>query len=159
AGGSMKLLDSLRFRIATLFRRSDMNAEIDEEILSHIQLHADDLERSGLDRAEAERRARIEFGARVRYHEECRDTFAGHLFETLLRDVRFGLRMLRKSPGFTAVATLTLAMGIGANAVVFSLINAVILRPINVPQGQNVYMIQRSGASQQSYPDYLDLRD
>jgi predicted permease len=157
----MKLLDSLRFRIATLFRRSQMNAEMEEELHSHIQHRADDLERSGLPRAEADRRARIEFGGQVRYKEESREAAGGALVESLIQDVRFALRMLRKSPGFTAVAVVTLAVAIGANAVVFGVLDALILRPLNVPQAQSLYGIERGSdnAVNQSYPDYLDLRD
>ena len=80
---------------------------------------------------------------------------------TLLQDLRFALRMLRKSPGFTAIAVVTLALGIGANAVVFGVLNALILRPLNVPQAQSLYGIERASDKSlwQSYPDYLDLRD
>jgi predicted permease len=155
----MKLLDSLRFGIATLFRRSQMNAEIEEELRSHIQHRADDLERSGLPRAEAERRARIEFGGRERFKEETREAMGGNFIETVVQDVRFSLRKLRKSPGFTAVAVLTLALGIGANAVVFSVLNRLILRPLNLPQAESLYQIDRHGIGLQSYPDYLDLRE
>ena len=157
----MKLLDSLRFRIATLFSRSQMNAEIEEELRSHIQHRADDLERSGLDRAEAERRARIEFGGHARFTEECHEALGSNFIETLIQDVRFSLRKLRKSPGFTAVAVVTLALGIGANAVVFSVLNGLILRPLNVPRSEDLYMIEhgKNHSMYQSYPDYLDLRD
>jgi predicted permease len=157
----MKLLDSLRFRIANLFRRSEMNAEIDDELRSHIQHRADDLERSGLSRAEAERRARIEFGGQARYKEESREAVGGIFIDSLIQDVRFALRMLRKSPGFTAVAVITLAVAIGANAVVFGVLDALILRPLNVPQAQSLYGIERGNdnAVNQSYPDYVDLRD
>ena len=74
-------------------------------------------------------------------------------------DLRIALRQLRKSPGFTVTAILTLALGIGANAVVFSVLNALVLRPVNVPHAQNLYMVQRFQYPSQSYPDYLDLRD
>jgi len=74
-------------------------------------------------------------------------------------DLRIALRQLRKSPGFGVTAILTLALGIGANAVVFSVMNALVLRPVNVPRAQNLYMVQRFRYPSQSYPDYLDLRD
>ena len=118
----MKFLDSLRFRMNTLFQRSRMNAEVEEEIRSHIQHRADDLERSGLDRAQAERSARIEFGGRQKYKEECHEALGGNFIETLVLDVRFSIRVLRKSPGFTIVAVLTLALAIGANGVVFGML-------------------------------------
>jgi predicted permease len=157
----MKLLDSLRFRIATLFHRSQMNAEMEEELRSHIQHRADDLERSGLPRAEAERRAHIELGGIEQTKEECREAARGTLVESILRDVRFALRLLRKSPGFTAVAVITLAMAIGANAVVFSVLNGLILRPLNVPEARSLYVIGRASdrATNESYANYLDLRD
>jgi predicted permease len=157
----MKLVDSLRFRIATLFHRSQMNAELEEELRSHIQHRADDLERSGLPHAEAERRARIEFGGVVRYKEESREAAGGTFLESVFQDLRFALRVLRKSPGFTVVAVLTMAMAIGANAVVFGILNALILHPLNLPDAESLYAIQHGNeaSSYQSYPDYLDLRD
>src|SRR5713226_7820087 len=94
-GGSMKLLHSLRFRIATLFQRSQIYAEMEEELRSHIQHRADDLERSGLPRVEAERRARIEFGGYERVREECHEATGGTLVESLLQDLRFSRRVLR----------------------------------------------------------------
>jgi predicted permease len=157
----MKLVDSLRLRIATLFQRSEMNAEIEEELRSHIQHRADDLERSGLVRAEAERRARIEFGGHEKFKEECYEALGGTFIETLVQDACFSLRVLRKSPGFAIVAILTLALAIGANAVVFAVLNALILRPLNVPRAESLFGISRwsDKSPYQSYPDYLDLRD
>ena len=134
----MKLLDSLRFRISTLLRRSEIDAEMEEELRSHIQHRADDLERTGLDRSEAERRARIEFGGQVKYKEECHDALGNNFMEMLVQDVRFSLRVLRKSFGFTLAAIVTLALAIGANAVVFAILNALILHPRNVPQAQSL---------------------
>jgi hypothetical protein len=150
----------LRSLTARLFHRSEIAKEMDEELRSHIQLRANDLERSGLDRAEAERRARIEFGGYVKSKEESHQAMGGEFIDSLLQDVRFALRVLRKSPGFTIAAVLTLALAIGANAVVFGVLNGLILRPLNVPQASNLWGIENTdGSGWQSYPNYLDLRD
>ena len=157
----MKLRGYLRTLAARFFHRSEMEADLEEELRAHVQHHADDLERSGVDRAEAERRARVEFGGHERFKEETRETFGGNLIETVLKDVRYSLRVLRKSPGFTVTAVVTLALAIGANAVVFGVLNALILRPMNLPDIQSLYGIERADQDLpvQSYPDYIDLRD
>jgi predicted permease len=157
----MKVLDSLRFRFASLSHGSQMRTEMEEELRSHIEHRADDLERSGLDRAQAERSARIEFGGREKFKEEMHEAAGGNFVETLMQDVRYSLRVLRKSPGFAVVAVATLALAIGANAVVFAILDGLILRPLNVPQARSLYAIQRGNDKYivQSYPDYLDLRD
>src|SRR5260370_2737204 len=159
-GGNMRLLAYFRSLAARFFHRSQAEDDIEEELRSHIQHRGDDVERSGLGRAEAERRARIEFGGQGRFNEECREAFGGNFIETLIQGVRYSLGVLRQSSGFSIVAVLTLALGIGANAVVFGILNALILRPLNVPRAESLYEIQgRSGWGYQSYPDYLDLRD
>jgi predicted permease len=157
----MKFIDSLRFRIATLFQHSKMNVEIDEELRSHIEHRADDLEGTGLPRAEAERRARIEFGGIERVGEEVHKAAGGIPGGTLFRDLQFAFRLLKKSPGFTVVAVLTLALAIGANTVVFSALNALILRPLNVPHAESLYSIHRitDNSANWSYLNYLDIRD
>ena len=125
------------------FERSRLHAEVEDELRSHIQHRADDLERAGLTRAEAERRARVEFGAYQRVREEVREAAGGTFVESLWQDLRYAVRVLTKSPGFTAVALITLALGIGANAVVFGVLNGLVLRPLNLPQEQSLYGIDQ----------------
>src|SRR5450631_4020148 len=126
----------VRSLAAKFLRPSQTHSEMDEELLSHIQHRADDLERQGINRSEAERRAHIEFGGQTRFKEECNEALGGNFFETLLQDTRFSLRCLRKSPGFLFVAIITLAFAIAANAVVFGILDGLILRPLNVPQSE-----------------------
>ena len=157
----MSFLAYFRSVAAKLFHRSQLEDDMEEELRSHIQHRADDLERSGMDRVEAERRARIEFGGRQRFKEEAREALGGNFIEILIQDARFSLRVLRKSPGFTIVAVVTLALAIGANAVVFGVLNGMILRPLDVPQAESLYGIEHGNEHNmyESYPDYLDLRD
>jgi predicted permease len=161
----MNVFASLRTLASRLFDRSqpntDPDTDLDDELRSHIEHRADDLERTGLPRAEAWRRARIEFGGYERYREEAHQAMGRDFAETFMQDLRLSLRTMRKKPAFTAVAILTLALAIGANAVVFAVLNALVLRPLDVPQAQSLYAIFHDDGkdSHQSYPGYLDLRD
>src|SRR5580704_2284446 len=113
--------------LATLCR-SRMESEMDAELHFHIEAFAEDLVRSGVSREEATRRARIEFGGVERVKEEGREARGIRLFESIMQDVRHGLRLLIKNPGFSTVAVLTLALGIGANAAIFGLVDSALLR-------------------------------
>jgi hypothetical protein len=159
----MKLVASIRTFASALFHRARVEREIDEELRAHIENRAADLEHSGLPRAEAERRARIEFGGYEAAKEECRDALGISFLESLLGDIRFGLRMLRKNPGFAAVAIVTLALGIGANTAVFSLAEAALFPEFPVSDPGRLAGIYTSGPkgagySSTSYPDYVYYR-
>jgi putative ABC transport system permease protein len=162
----MKLLAYLRALLSTLFHRAEVDSEMDEEFRVHIAGHADDLERSGLPRTEAVRRARIAFGAYEKAKEECREERAGFWLETLWADVRFGLRMLGKNLGFTAITILTLALGIGANTAIFSVVDAVLLRPLPYTQADRLVTVSESARpndqatrNEVAPADFLDWRD
>ena len=144
----MKALSSLRSFLAFIFRRREVEREMEDELRAHLESRADDLERQGLPRREAERQARLEFGGYERYKEECREALGSRLLGDLVADARYGLRQLRRSPGFTAVAVLTLALGIGANTAIFSLIDAVVLRTLPVEKPGELFQVQISNADE-----------
>src|SRR4029077_12320441 len=161
--GNMSLIAYFRSLGARFFRRTKIYNELEEELAAHIQLHADRLERAGLGRAEAERRARIEFGSTARFKEECREQLGGNFLDTAIQDVRFSLRTLRKSPAFFAVAVVTLAVGIGATVAAFSVVNSVLLRPFGFSNSEKLLWIysQRpdNPCANFSLPEYCDYRD
>jgi len=157
----MPSVKDLLLRLRALFFRRRVEEELNEELEFHLQMQARKNQRHGLDSTEADRQARLRFGSVTTTTEECRDQRGISTIDIFIRDVHFGLRMLRKSPSFSAVAVLTLALAIGANAVVFAALNALILHPLNLPRAESLYSVHRvnDNSASQSYPDYLDLRD
>jgi hypothetical protein len=148
-------------RIANLFSRSRVEREIKAEIDAHIDLRMEDNIAAGMAAEEARRDALLRFGNRTAMRERVASADLALNLESMWSDLQYAARQLRRSPGFTLTAALTLALAIGANAVVFSILNAFLLRPLNVPQAQSLYGIWRTATNDMalSYPDYLDLRD
>src|SRR5712691_11531771 len=126
----------LLLRLRSLFRRKKVEAELDDELRFHFEKQVSKLLQSGLTPAEAQRRARLEFGGMEQLKEEHRDARGVTFIETLLQDIRFGLRILGRTPVITCVAILSLALGIGANTAIFTMMDAVMLRllPVRNPQ-------------------------
>jgi len=146
--------------IPTVFRRRKLYDDLAEEMRLHMEERAEQLTREGLSPAEAAQQARRAFGNRTLVEERSREVWQWSLLETTAADVRLALRQLRRSPGFLIAAVLTLALAIGANAVVFGLMDGLILRPLNVPNAESLYGTQYSdNLTWQSYPNYADLRD
>jgi predicted permease len=154
---------SLLSRFAKAFRSDRLNREIDEEQEFHIACRIDELVQDGIAADEAARRARLEFGSRVRAHAESHDAKLFSWLESTRQDIYYGFRTMLQSPMFTAVAILTLALGIGANTAIFSMVNGVLLNPLPYPNADRIVCFYQQGRDFKngsiSYPNFLDWRN
>ena len=161
----MGWLTKLRMRLRALFHSEDVHREIAEEWQFHVDRRTEENIRRGLSPEEARRSAEQHFGNSGYLKDVSWDQRGGGFFEILWQDLRFGARQLFRSPGFAFVALISLALGIGANAVIFSLVSTCLLRPLPISHPQQVIEISQgkrndpSYSQSMSYPDYKDLRD
>src|ERR1041384_2818624 len=137
----MKWLNILRDRLRALRQRETVISDIDREMRLHLELQVDANIKSGMSPAEAREKAMRSFGNVNRAVDAAYDVKGGGLFETLIQDVRYGARMLAKHKAFTSIAVITLALGIGANTAIFSVVNELLLRPLPYRDADRVVML------------------
>src|SRR5687768_10186689 len=160
----MSLLDATRYRLGTLrralFDRAALRRELDEELDFHMELEAMQREHAGHPAEEARRAARARFGRPARAREPVVDATGASALDALGQDLRFAARTLRRSPGFSLVAVLTLAVGIGATTAVFSVVDAALLRPLPYPEPHRVVFLtdQQDVETPMSYPEFVEWR-
>ncbi|HEY3455175.1 MAG TPA: ABC transporter permease [Bryobacteraceae bacterium] len=155
----MRLRRILAHRLRSLLRRRRAEADLEREIRLHVEALARDYAAGGMTESEARALAQREFGPVELAKEQCRDARRVGLLEDLAKDLAYACRQLKKSPGFTVTAIVSLALGIGANTVVFSVLNALVLKPLPIAEPEHVVFVNNSGHPANSFPNYRDIRD
>ena len=156
------MLNDLWIRLRSLLRRETVESEMEDELQFHSERQLEKYLKEGLSRDEAARRVRMTFGGMEQVREDCRDARGVSLFEDLVQDFRYGWRTLLKSPGFALTALLTIALGIGANAALFSVIYSVLLSPLPFKDASRLVQLNevtpQVGDVSVSYPNFEDWR-
>jgi hypothetical protein len=134
-------LFTIPLRLRSLFRWAQTDQELDDELRDHLDLKTEQYVAQGMTQEEAHRRARLELGGIEQTKEKCRDARRVNWIQDFVQDLQFGLRVLRKSPGFAVVAVLTLGLGIGANTAIFSLVDAVLIRMLPVQRPEQLFRL------------------
>ncbi len=156
----MPLLVKARSFLRNLFFSRRVDADLDQEVHSHLEMLIAENVRAGMPSHEAQRAARIALGGVEQVKEQVRDSRTGAFLDSLLQDLRFALRQMRRSPGFALTAVLILALGIAANVIVFGVLQALVLRSLDVPHADRVMTLQpKHGGPFVSYPEVRDVRD
>ena len=159
----MRFWSRLRSWLSATLRRSRMESEMDTELHFHIEAFAEDLIRDGMARDEAMRRAKIEFGGIESVKEEGREARGANLVESFVRDVLYGASNMLRTPGFTAITVLTLALGIGATTAIFSAVNPILFESLPYPQAGRITMIWEFGSersrSRVAFHTYREIAD
>ncbi|HEX6976175.1 MAG TPA: permease prefix domain 1-containing protein, partial [Vicinamibacterales bacterium] len=136
------MLRHVQTRLRSLLRRNRLEEDLDKELRFHVDMLTEQHVRAGLPPDEARRRALSTFGSVARVKDEVRDTWLSRLVETFVQDVRYGVRSLRRNPGFAVAIIATMALGIGANTAIFSVVNAVLLRPLPYRGGDKLVVLR-----------------